>query len=40
MTHDYLEVADGDHGNVISIGMPTIFEFFDRQKKPRSRSAD
>ncbi len=28
MTHEYLEIADGDHGNVISIGMPDIFEFF------------
>jgi predicted peptidase len=37
MTYDYLEVVNGDHGNVISIGMPTIFEFFDRHKKPRSR---
>jgi predicted peptidase len=37
MTYDYLEVVNGDHGNVISIGMPTIFEFFGRHKKPRSR---
>lgn len=28
MTHEYLEIADGDHGNVISIGMPDIFAFF------------
>ena len=28
MTHEYLEIAEGDHGNVISIGMPDIFEFF------------
>jgi predicted esterase len=28
MTHEYLEIPDGDHGSVISIGMPDIFEFF------------
>jgi len=37
MTYDYLEVAGGNHGDVISIGMPTIFEFFERHSKPRSR---
>ena len=37
MTYDYLEVEGGDHGNVIGIGMPTIFEFFDDHRKPRSR---
>ena len=28
MTHEYLEIPEGDHGNVISIGMPDIFAFF------------
>jgi dipeptidyl aminopeptidase/acylaminoacyl peptidase len=29
MTHEYLEIAGGDHGNVISLGMPDIFTFFE-----------
>jgi predicted peptidase len=28
MTHTYLEIAGGDHGNVITTGMPDIFKFF------------
>jgi predicted peptidase len=28
MTHTYLEIAGGDHGNVIGTGMPDIFKFF------------
>jgi poly(3-hydroxybutyrate) depolymerase len=39
MTHEYLEVAGGDHGNVIGIGMPDIFAFFAEHAKPR-RSRD
>ena len=35
MTHEYLEIAGGDHGNVIGIGMPAIFAFFDEHAKPR-----
>jgi predicted peptidase len=35
MTHEYLEVAGGDHGNVIGIGMPNIFAFFAAHSKPR-----
>jgi len=31
--HEYLEIADGDHGNVIDIGMPRIFEFFDEHSR-------
>lgn len=34
MTHEYVEVAGGDHGNVITIGMPDIFAFFDEHSKP------
>jgi hypothetical protein len=37
MTYEYVELAGGDHGNVISIGMPAIFEFFDEHRKPRPR---
>jgi hypothetical protein len=37
MAHEYLEVAGGDHGNVISIGMPNIFAFFNKHSKPASR---
>ena len=28
MTYVYQEIGHGDHGNVIGIGMPDIFEFF------------
>jgi len=34
MTHEYHEIAGGDHGNVIGIGMPDIFKFFDKHSKP------
>jgi poly(3-hydroxybutyrate) depolymerase len=37
MTHQYIEVPGGDHGNVISIGMPDIFTFFDTHSKPGTR---
>lgn len=33
ITHEYLEIAGGDHGNVIGTGMPKIFEFFEKQQK-------
>ena len=33
MTHEYMEVPGGDHGNVISIGMPNIFAFFAKHSK-------
>ena len=39
MTHEYLEIANGDHGNVIGIGMPDIFAFFAEHAKP-GRSGD
>jgi predicted peptidase len=37
MTYQYIEVPGGDHGNVISIGMPDIFAFFAKHSKPESR---
>jgi len=37
LTHQYIEVPGGDHGNVISIGMPDIFAFFAKHSKPASR---
>jgi poly(3-hydroxybutyrate) depolymerase len=40
MTHEYLEVASGDHGNVIGIGMPNIFAFFDAHSQPALRRGD
>lgn len=32
-----IEVPGGDHGSVISIGMPDIFKFFDTHSKPAPR---
>jgi predicted esterase len=37
MTHQYIEVPGGDHGNVITIGMPDMFAFFGKHSKPASR---
>jgi predicted peptidase len=37
MNHRYSEIAGGDHGNVITIGMPDIFTFFNTHTKPASR---
>ena len=37
MTHQYIEVPGGDHGNVISIGMPDIFAFFAKHSKSALR---
>jgi predicted peptidase len=37
MTYSYVEVPGGDHGNVIQIGMPDIFKFFDAHSKHESR---
>ena len=38
MPHEYLEIAGGDHGDIIGIGMPNIFAFFERHTKgSRSR---
>jgi dipeptidyl aminopeptidase/acylaminoacyl peptidase len=33
MTYEYLEIPGGDHGSVISDGMPKIFAFFAAHKK-------
>jgi poly(3-hydroxybutyrate) depolymerase len=33
INHEYLEIAGAGHGDVISKGMPKIFEFFEKQKK-------
>jgi predicted esterase len=33
MTHEYHEIPKGDHGNVISIGMPDIFKFFSKHSR-------
>jgi predicted esterase len=35
VTHEYLEIAGGDHGNVIATGMPKIFEFFEKQHREK-----
>ena len=32
--HRYIEVPGGDHGSVISTGMPDIFAFFNANTKP------
>jgi predicted esterase len=37
MPHQYIEVAGGDHGSVISGSMPDIFAFFARHSKTGSR---
>jgi dipeptidyl aminopeptidase/acylaminoacyl peptidase len=33
VTHEYLEIPGGGHGDVVSKGMPKIFEFFEKQNK-------
>jgi poly(3-hydroxybutyrate) depolymerase len=33
ITHEYLEIEGAGHGDVISKGMPQIFEFFEKQQK-------
>lgn len=33
ISHEYLEIAGAGHGDVISKGMPQIFEFFEKQQK-------
>jgi predicted peptidase len=37
MAHEYVEIAGGDHGDVIGIGMPNIFAFFGEHSKPAPR---
>ena len=31
--HEYLEISGGGHADVVTKGMPKIFEFFDKQQK-------
>lgn len=33
MTHEYIEVAGGDHVSIAAQNLPKIFEFFDKHKK-------
>ena len=33
MTHEYVEVAGGDHGSVLTTGAPDIFAFFAKHQK-------
>jgi len=35
MTHEYVEVAGGDHGSVLTTGAPDIFAFFAKHTKAR-----
>lgn len=35
LTHEYVEIAGAGHGDVITKGMPKIFEFFEKQHKDR-----
>jgi poly(3-hydroxybutyrate) depolymerase len=37
ITHEYLEIPGGGHGDVISRGMPKIFEFFEKQQKKEDK---
>ena len=33
ITHQYVEVAGGDHGSVLTTGAPDIFAFFAKHTK-------
>jgi dipeptidyl aminopeptidase/acylaminoacyl peptidase len=35
MTHQYVEIPGGTHGDVIATGMPDIFAFFAKHTKGR-----
>jgi len=37
MTHEYVEVAGGDHGSVLTTGMADIFAFFNKHSKDTDR---
>jgi poly(3-hydroxybutyrate) depolymerase len=37
VTHEYVEIAGAGHGDVISKGMPKIFEFFEKQHKEKGK---
>src|SRR5262249_55557107 len=40
ITHEYLEIPGGGHGDVISKGMPKIFEFFEKQNKKEDKKEE
>jgi poly(3-hydroxybutyrate) depolymerase len=40
LTHEYLEIEGGGHGDVIGKGMPKIFEFFEKQHKEKQAKAE
>ena len=40
MTHDYIEVPDGDHGNVVAQNVPKIFDFFDKHKRKEKKKEE
>ncbi|MFM8271349.1 MAG: alpha/beta family hydrolase [Gemmata sp.] len=40
MTHEYIEVADGDHGSVVAPNVPKIFDFFDKHTRKEKKSAE
>jgi poly(3-hydroxybutyrate) depolymerase len=40
MTYEYKEIAGGDHGSVITTGMPDIFKFFAKYSKPEPKAGD
>jgi predicted esterase len=37
LTHEYVEVAGGDHGSVLTTGMADIFAFFNKHSKDTGR---
>jgi poly(3-hydroxybutyrate) depolymerase len=39
MTHEYLEIAGGGHVDVLSKGMPRVFEFFEKQHKEKGKGS-
>jgi dienelactone hydrolase len=40
VTHEYLEISGGGHGDVVTKGMPNIFEFFEKQQKEKQKKED
>jgi poly(3-hydroxybutyrate) depolymerase len=40
VTHEYLEIPGGGHGDVIGKGMPKIFEFFEKQQKEKQQQKE
>ncbi len=39
MTHEYIEIPDGDHGSVVGQNVPKIFDFFDKHQ-PREEEGE